>query len=55
MSTFPGQEEEDFIHNNAKPDGLGEIFSEMISPDIAEMNEHAEELEAESEIGPDNI
>lgn len=55
MSTFPGPDEEDFIHNDAQPDGLGEIFSEMVSPDIAEMNEHAEKLEAESEIEPDSI
>lgn len=48
-------DDKDLIHEHTTPDALGEIYSDMVTPDIEEINEHAQTLEAESETEPDKL
>lgn len=48
-------DDKDLIHESTKPDALGEIYSDLVTPDIEEINEHAATLEAESETEPDKL
>lgn len=48
-------DDKDLIHEHTTPDALGEIYSDMVTPDIEEMNDHAATLEAESETEPDQL
>lgn len=55
MSTHPGRGDEEFTHNQPDLDPLGEIYSEMVTPDIEEINEHAEHLTQETDTEPDRL
>lgn len=55
MSTNSDFDDKDLIHENTAPDVLGELYSELVTPDIEEINEHAASLEAESETEPDKL
>lgn len=55
MSTNSDFDDKDLIHENTAPDALGELYSELVTPDIEEINEHAASLEAESETEPDKL
>lgn len=54
MSKHPDRDE-NLIRDPAAPDPLAEVYKEMVSPDIIEMNEHAEVLEEEGETEPDHL
>lgn len=54
MSKHPDRDA-DITHNRAERDPLAEVYSELASPDIAEMNEHAAALEKASEPEPENL
>lgn len=54
MSKNPDRDA-DLIHDPAARDPLAEVYSELVSPDIAEMNEHAATLDEESETEPDHM
>ncbi|WP_288026694.1 hypothetical protein [Arthrobacter sp.] len=49
----PERDDVALTRNESKPDTLGEVYSEMVTPDIAEMNEHAERLAKEAAPDPD--
>jgi len=55
MTKNPDFNENDLIHDLGATDGLGEIYSEMVTPDIEEMNDHADTLEQESRVEPDAL
>ncbi|MDD0857005.1 hypothetical protein NHF46_02700 [Arthrobacter alpinus] len=55
MSKNPDFDEKDLAHESSAKDPLAEVYTEMISPDIAEINEHAEELAKEAQIEPDSL
>jgi len=54
MSKHP-ERDGSLIHDPAPRDHLAEVYSELVSPDIAEMNEHAATLEAEGEPEPEHM
>ncbi|MGO4382812.1 hypothetical protein [Specibacter sp. RAF43] len=55
MSKHPDRDDADLIRNPAAPDPLAEIYREMVTPDVEEMNEHADRLAEESRTEPDNL
>ncbi|MBP2411798.1 hypothetical protein JOF48_000597 [Arthrobacter stackebrandtii] len=55
MNRNPDFNDNELIHDRGSVDGLGEIYSEMVTPDIEEMNEHADTLEQESQVEPDAL
>lgn len=55
MSKNPDYDDKDLIHDHGGADPLGLIYGEMVTPDIEEMNEHAEALAEEAETEPDNL
>ncbi len=55
MSKHPGRDDADLTHNKPDLDPLGEIYSEMVTPDIEEINEHAERLAEDSTTEPDKL
>lgn len=55
MNKNPDFNENELIHDHGAGDGLGEIYSELVTPDIEEMNEHADTLEQESQTEPDSL
>lgn len=55
MSKNPDYDDKDLIHEHHASDHLAEVYSEMVTPDIAEMNDHALALERETEIEPDKL
>ncbi|AIY03421.1 hypothetical protein ART_3822 [Arthrobacter sp. PAMC 25486] len=55
MSKNPDYDDKDLIHESPSRDHLAEVYSEMVTPDIAEINEHASALEQESETEPDKL
>lgn len=55
MSTNPDYDDKDLIHEPAEHDPLAEVYSEMVTPDIEEINEHAATLAAEDETEPDTM
>ncbi|WP_425864581.1 hypothetical protein [Arthrobacter sp. TWP1-1] len=55
MSKNSDYDDKDLINEPASPDPLAEVYSEMISPDIEEINEHAAALSEEAEIEPDSL
>ncbi|WP_154605071.1 hypothetical protein [Arthrobacter sp. AQ5-05] len=54
MSKHPDRDT-DITHDPVEPDPLAEVYSELASPDITEMNEHAAALEKASEPEPENL
>ena len=55
MSRKPALGDEAFTHNEPDVDPLGAIYSEMVTPDIAEMTEHAEQVAQAKETEPESI
>lgn len=55
MSTEPDFDDQDLIHEKLGNDHLAEVYSEMVTPDIEEINEHAAALEKESRTEPDSL
>lgn len=49
MSKHPDRDDADLTHDTPDADPLAEVYSEMVTPDIAEMNEHAERLAGEKD------
>ncbi|NVM93742.1 hypothetical protein [Arthrobacter wenxiniae] len=49
MSKHPDRDNADLTHDIPDADPLAEVYSEMVTPDIAEMNEHAERLAGEKD------
>ncbi|WP_181034155.1 hypothetical protein [Arthrobacter sp. GMC3] len=54
MSKHPDRDA-DLILDPAARDPLADVYSEMVSPDIAEINDHATTLEQESETETDHM
>lgn len=48
-------DDKDLINEHPAPDPLAEVYTEMISPDIEEINEHAAALAEEAETEPDTL
>ncbi len=55
MSKNADHDDNDLIHEHHAPDHLAQVYSEMVTPDIAEMNDHAETLAAADETEPDAL
>lgn len=55
MKNNPDYDDKDLVHEQRDLDPLGEIYSELVTPDIEEMNEHAATLAQESETEPDSL
>jgi hypothetical protein len=55
MSKNSDYDDKDLINEPASADPLAEVYSEMISPDIEEINEHAAALSEEAKIEPDAL
>ncbi|SEE70536.1 hypothetical protein SAMN04489740_2250 [Arthrobacter alpinus] len=55
MSKNSDYDDKDLINEPSSADPLAEVYSEMVSPDIEEINEHAAALEEEAEIEPDSL
>lgn len=55
MSKNSDYDDKDLINEPASSDPLAEVYSEMVSPDIEEINEHAAALAKEDEIEPDSL
>lgn len=55
MNKNPDPAENDLIREPHSQDHLAEVYSEQVTPDIAEINEHAETLAKESEREPENL
>lgn len=55
MSTHPDFDDKDLAHDPAAKDPLAEVYTEMVSPDIAEINEHAKELAQDAQSEPDSM
>ncbi|PYI39261.1 hypothetical protein CVS30_04645 [Arthrobacter psychrolactophilus] len=55
MSKNSDYDDKDLINEPSSSDPLAEVYSEMVSPDIEEINEHATALEKEAEIEPDSL
>ncbi|MFB9166557.1 MULTISPECIES: hypothetical protein [Arthrobacter] len=55
MSKHPDFDDSELIHEPTTPDRLAEVYSEMVTPDIAEMNDHAATLEEEAKREPDRL
>lgn len=55
MKNNPDFDDKDLVHEPRDLDPLGEIYSELVTPDIEEMNEHAAALAAESETESDSL
>ncbi len=49
----PERDDVALTRNEPESDPLGEVYSEMVTPDIAKMNEHAERLAKEAAPEPD--
>lgn len=55
MSKNPDYDDKDLINEHAERDPLAEVYSEMVTPDIEEINEHAATLAAEDETESDTL
>ncbi len=55
MSKNPDYDDKDLIHQSSAPDHLADLYSELVTPDIEEINDHAAALERESETEPDKL
>ncbi len=55
MSKNPDYDDTELIHESPSRDHLADVYREMVTPDIDEMNEHARTLEQESETEPDKL
>ncbi|MFQ4147662.1 hypothetical protein AAGW05_03025 [Arthrobacter sp. LAPM80] len=55
MGKHPEFDDDDLIHEPSRRDPLAEVYSEMVTPDIEEINEHAKTLAQESESEPDQL
>ncbi|MEO8222881.1 MAG: hypothetical protein ABI563_19115 [Specibacter sp.] len=55
MSKNPDYDDQDLIHDHHAADPLAQVYTEMVTPDIEEMNEHAAALAEEAETEPDNL
>lgn len=55
MSKNPDYDDKDLIQESPTRDHLAEVYSEMVTPDIDEMNDHAAALEKEAETEPDKL
>lgn len=55
MRNNPDYDDRDLVHEPRGLDPLGEIYSELVTPDIEEINEHAAALAEESETEPDAL
>jgi len=53
MSKHPDRDEAGLIHEATDRDPLAEVYTEMVSPDIAEINDHAATLAEEAD--PDHL
>ena len=51
MSTHPDRGDAEFTHNQPDVDPLGAIYSALVTPDIEEIDEHAERLAEDGEAG----
>jgi hypothetical protein len=54
MSKHPDRDADPAGENNAR-DPLAEVYTELVTPDIAEINDHAATLAEENETEPDNL
>lgn len=48
-------DDNNLIHDTGAPDHLAEVYTEMVTPDIAEMNEQAATLKEEVETEPEQL
>lgn len=55
MNKNPDFDDKDLIHDRPSPDHLAEVYSEMVTPDIEEINEHAKTLANEGETEPERL
>lgn len=55
MSKNPDYDDKDLIQVKPEQDHLAEVYSEMVTPDIEEINEHAATLEEEAQTEPDSL
>ncbi|WP_269938042.1 hypothetical protein [Arthrobacter sp. HY1533] len=55
MRNNPDYDDRDLVHEPRDLDPLGEIYSELVTPDIEEMNDHAAALAEESETESDSL
>lgn len=55
MSKNPDFDDKDLIHEHHAPDPLAQVYSEMVTPDIEEINEHAASLAEAAETETDKL
>ncbi|MEV8181835.1 hypothetical protein [Specibacter sp. NPDC078692] len=55
MTENPDYDDKDLINESPSHDHLAEVYSEMVTPDIEEINEHAAALAQESEREADQL
>lgn len=55
MRKNPDYDDRDLIHEQPSSDPLAEVYSELVTPDIDEMNDHAARLAEEDETEPDSL
>lgn len=55
MSKNPVPDDKDILREGHSPDYLAQVYAEQVSPDIAEINEHAEALAADAEVEPEHL
>jgi hypothetical protein len=55
MGKHSDREDAEFIHEDTSRDPLTEVYADMVTPDIAEMNEHANTVAEADETEPDHM
>ena len=55
MSKNSDHSDQDLTHEPPVNDPLAVLYTELVTPDIAEINEHAAALEEEDRIEPDRL
>jgi len=55
MGKHSAREDTEFNHENTSTDPLTEIYADMVTPDIAEMNEHANTVAEAEKTEPDHM
>lgn len=55
MSKHPDSEDAEFTHEDTSRDPLTEVYTDLVTPDIAEMNEHANTVAEAEETEPDHM
>ncbi|WP_165788305.1 hypothetical protein [Arthrobacter glacialis] len=55
MSKNPDYDDQDLIHDHGDADPLAQVYTELVTPDIENMNDQAAALAEEAETEPDNL